>query len=993
MKLKLTISVLLLGCCLSSTLKAQQITSLDALKERIEQSKEATLLLDIGPIKLPEGINPGVILSGDLIMTPPDNVEITGVATIENLDLDLSFDLAFTGSTFDMANLTLENEVQIGESGLHLYSLDGSINSLSSQYPSINAISTVGIGPKMFYSPIFDEDFPMVFAKAETEIGTNGYFKIAGQGFLFGFEVANVSLEHNTNIHVQASGDISMYGGAIRGKGNMNYMTHKKTMSGGASLVIDAPLEWPLIGGLTFEERFFNGDFDISTGYVILNGGVELAMFNSKITYYNKPQNTIDLDIWGTRHIIQFAEPGNSNLPVTVPDFRSVDDIIKFHKSNYLEWEVPFIHMVKVPETGGLLVMNKNFNRLQRYSSINHSRVRKMGDDDRIPFKIGEKYHNSKLVFRLNYENDITESVKLQLKMPDGMVLEITEGLLPDGYLLEGQTDLFGFSAQNKGAREAYFTLSAAKSGEYEFIIDDNQKMGDFTVEVLRQNAKPSLGLVVASEAPNRDGTVRKGMFKIDWFEEESDVPDANIEFYLDSDNKIPNGIKAASKKRSEFEEDGVFTFPTDHLGVQPGWYYVYMLIDDGLNSPTIKYADQKIWVDMDEAPKPVEHFNCVAGDGELTINWIKPEDQGVYYFDIYYGKESEYQINDMQAISHLGENQRTITGLENGTPYLVSVMAVDEDGNTSGKRVIQRVVPRATPGASIPVILSTPKGNATITRQYYYQPNLFDRDTQTHLEMKVVADKSHKIHWELLQGPDGMTIDNETGFVSWTPVKGDLGNDVRVDLSVTKSGKYSIDNNGQAIDMSNPDQHTVQSFNIHVDMVPYGENDAGISSRPFLTAYPGKTYEYIVSYNDYVNTDEITIELLEGPINMNIEDNKLVWQVPDDATGEPVQLVAETLDGKRYTQDFFIHVESSEPTIDQKPEILAIQDKGEHFNIVFFGTSGKEYEVQIADLIGPDQTTWQAAGRYSSGGGITVHSHSSPAKKSQFFRVLQVAN
>ena len=82
MKLKLTISVLLLGCCLSSTLKAQQITSLDALKERIEQSKEATLLLDIGPIKLPEGINPGVILSGDLIMTPPDNVEITGVATI-----------------------------------------------------------------------------------------------------------------------------------------------------------------------------------------------------------------------------------------------------------------------------------------------------------------------------------------------------------------------------------------------------------------------------------------------------------------------------------------------------------------------------------------------------------------------------------------------------------------------------------------------------------------------------------------------------------------------------------------------------------------------------------------------------------------------------------------------------------------------------------------------------------------------------------------------
>ena len=97
----------------------------------------------------------------------------------------------------------------------------------------------------------------------------------------------------------------------------------------------------------------------------------------------------------------------------------------------------------------------------------------------------------------------------------------------------------------------------------------------------------------------------------------------------------------------------------------------------------------------MDEAPKPVEHFKCVAGDGELTIKWIKPDDQDVSYYDIYYGKESEYQINDMQTIAHLGEEQRTITGLKNGASYLVSVMAVDKDGNTSGKitEIIKSVI------------------------------------------------------------------------------------------------------------------------------------------------------------------------------------------------------------------------------------------------------------------------------------------------------------
>ena len=125
----------------------------------------------------------------------------------------------------------------------------------------------------------------------------------------------------------------------------------------------------------------------------------------------------------------------------------------------------------------------------------------------------------------------------------------------------------------------------------------------------------------------------------------------------------------------------------------------------------------------------------------------------------------------------------------------------------------------------------------------------------------------------------------------------------------------------------------------------------------------------------------------------MNIEDNKLVWQVPDDATGEPVKLFAETLDGKRYTQDFFIHVEPSVPAIDQKPEILAIQQKGEFFDLICIGTAGKEYEVQAVDFIGTSQSTWQAVGRYSSSGSINVYTHAHTEKGSQFFRVLQVAN
>lgn len=1006
--------------------KGNVLGSLDSFYEMIdliEQLKDVSngefnggIGFSLPPVDEGKSSTPGIDLLGSFDIRS-DGIVIEGTAglNIPAFNFDTSFDVSLknisNGQTppsweVDEFHISLESEIPLGTSELYLHALDGVVRNLNDQDNiSITADIGMNLGKKI-------ENLEMISAELSADIGLNGYFELNGEAKVLGFPADEFSLTHNPGVNCKVNGNISILPDVISADAYLNYWFEGKpnqeqgsigegpspmpeTLTGGTNIELKAPSDWPVIGGFTFAEDWFDGAFDIETGYARLNGGVKILWSDYNLTYYSSPQKTIKLDLGWLfgEHIIKFSDSNPSDFTVDIPEFENVNGIIKFYRSNFEQWEIPFIHLAEVPETGGLLVINKNYERLHRYSSIDRSRMRKMGGPDVIPFNIKEEYNNSKLIFRLNYQHEITGNIKLQLKQPNGLELDISEGLLPDGYLLDGQTEVAGFSAQNKDAREAYFSLASAKIGQYELIVNEPQKLGEYTIEVQRQNEKPSLDVVVASDAVNRDGTVNTGMFRIDWLGGDEDNFDVNVDFYLDTDNKIPNGIKAVSKKLDEFKEEGTFTFPTDHLGVQPGWYYVYMLMNDGLNSPTIKYSDEKIWVDMDEAPKPVEQFKCVAGDGEFTVKWVQPDDPDIYYYDIYYGKENDSEVMDIQTYVQPGYDEITITGVINDTPYLVSVLAVDIDGNTSGKKVIQRVVPRVMAGGSVPVILSTPNRNATITKPYYYQPTLFDRDSQTHIEMKIVASKSHKIRWKLLQAPDAMTIHEETGLVKWTPTRGDLGKDIGVSLLVTKSGEYSIDNGGEIIDLSNLDQTAVQSFSVHVDMVPYGSNNAGISSRPLLTAYPGTIYEYTVDYNDYVNTDEIMIELLEGPIGMDIEGNKIVWQVPEDAIGEPVKFVAETLNGKRYTQEFFLHVEPSGPAIDLKPEILAIQEKGEHFNIVFFGTAGKEYEVQVADLIRPDQTTWQAAGRYSSGSGITVYTHSSPGKKSQFFRVLQVAD
>ena len=88
-------------------------------------------------------------------------------------------------------------------------------------------------------------------------------------------------------------------------------------------------------------------------------------------------------------------------------------------------------------------------------------------------------------------------------------------------------------------------------------------------------------------------------------------------------------------------------------------------------------------------------------------------------------------------------------------------------------------VVPVPLPN-NIPIISSNPPGWATVDEHYYYQVNASDLDA------------GDVLSYHLLDAPDGMTIDNSTGLISWTPTVGHKDGSYTISVMVT-DGKDDI--------------------------------------------------------------------------------------------------------------------------------------------------------------------------------------------------------
>lgn len=191
------------------------------------------------------------------------------------------------------------------------------------------------------------------------------------------------------------------------------------------------------------------------------------------------------------------------------------------------------------------------------------------------------------------------------------------------------------------------------------------------------------------------------------------------------------------------------------------------------------------------------------------------------------------------------GVTSTTITGLENGIPLLVSIIAVDDQERQSERETILRVIPGGDTEAVLPPrIVSEPDTDATAGFSHHYLPLRHEPITEAWAmllgdataddNMGMTGEEYSQIDipivWELERAPLGMDIDLESGFISWTPTDDQVGDaTVTIRVSNMYSQKAAETRGGSATGT----QEYVIGVLAH-------ENASGLNANPYIfLTYP----------------------------------------------------------------------------------------------------------------------------------------------------------
>ncbi len=195
------------------------------------------------------------------------------------------------------------------------------------------------------------------------------------------------------------------------------------------------------------------------------------------------------------------------------------------------------------------------------------------------------------------------------------------------------------------------------------------------------------------------------------------------------------------------------------------------------------------------------------------------------------------------------------------------------------------------------PEFISTPPTNATQGSEYYYNPNAVDPSPP-------VGYGGINLRYSLVEKPEGMTINPETGQITWIPDR-------------TQDGVYNVTLRVQNLE----GRYAMQTWSIDVESVNYAPI---ITSEAPSEAYEGVEYEYHVEAMDS-DGDMLNYSLVQSPAGMEIDsaDGLITWTpTPDQVRNHTV--ILEVSDGNETTrQEFVVTVlESGEQTFLTDPSV-----------------------------------------------------------------------
>jgi len=204
----------------------------------------------------------------------------------------------------------------------------------------------------------------------------------------------------------------------------------------------------------------------------------------------------------------------------------------------------------------------------------------------------------------------------------------------------------------------------------------------------------------------------------------------------------------------------------------------------------------------------------------------------------------------------------------------------------------------RVKPFNEIPVVAGAPDTLAFEDSLYAYAIQASDPNADT-------------LSYALVTGPEGMSVDAQTGLVQWTPSQDDVGS-VQVEIRI---------DDGKGGSTLHPFTLTVANTND----VPV------ITSAPDSTAVEDSLYTYALVATDADLADTLSYAVVAGPDSMLVDSLGLVRWTPtqSDVGAQQITLQVQDQSGGAADQNFTLTVVQVDdtPRIASQPDTVAFED------------------------------------------------------------------
>ncbi len=885
----------------------------------------------------------------------------------------------------------------LGTTGAYLDGLAGKVGNLSPNGGNdwfIQAEALINAG-----CPVFAR-YPWSM-RARTTINSAGYFDVVGNSEVFGVPTTKAFLRYNPPYTIAAGAsvnfqDIYLADCAIQ-------VTAGPSFSGSANGRLQVPNYVPVIGGYTFADvrtSFNNSGF---RGSVTVNVSPEIPSVCTPrycpprvcsppywCPTWSNPGRTCR-DCWNPPCIPATCTPRVPAVSATVA-FKFENGSFGFGGGEPVDaltepWERPFHDSAIDPQTGGRVCFMCNWSRLDKVSTGAAGRpvsttlpsageadgFRPAEDPPTAVFELpaGE----DSVMFRLTWENPENHVVFLNVTPVEGQPLSIsTDEVQPATAQLRPLAEPPGaYAIVNGQRREAVIGLPHPAAGVYFVRVGHPELLGNYSVELLRQNPAPAVTVDAVSSIDEA------GVCQVQYT---ATVPygEPPLRIYLAQLGAEP-GVRSGSARPakaggiylvgSDIAVNGQRTFSlnTWALSVPDGDYHVVVNIDDASSVEAEAFSAETIAIRHREAPAPVPGFAVRGDDGSFKVQWQPSPSTNVLRYVVAYTTSAIPTEFESRCAIDASLRSATITNVANGRPYLVTVFALDANGLPSAPAEIQRVIPTEGFGLNPPVIVSTPPRTAMVGLNYFYFPELFDADDALRPMAEVPAglefpagDESQDgagRQWTLVEGPPGMSLD-ANGIVQWTPGAGQVG-DHAVTLRVVDLS--SVPPRQETDSLVRPrwdEQQFVVSVIGSDNPIVAGRGHYRFLTSPPLVAKAGEEYRYVP--NVWFPTNLSTLVVEDGPPGLRVVEegnspevtNVVVWSVPADARGHRVRLRAvPSVEGGAtpddvVIQEFYLAVSDPSKELPRATVITRAELTAQGPGLRWVG-SAKEYQVERA--------------------------------------------